>query len=286
MDLNRVLLVAAALLPAIVLCRYVYKKDKVEKEPIGLLIKLLLAGVISCFPAAAVEGIAEEAIDGAFSAVYGGMVTESGTYLYLAVTYFIGVALVEEGFKWGVLVKLTKNNREFNCIFDGMVYAIFVSLGFAAFENVLYVLDYGWATAITRGLLSVPGHMFDAVMMGYYYSRWQIFEKAAIAEKNLIRLGFAEKGGKAPFDYKKEKWLSLIVPVIFHGIYDFCCVVNAWWATVVFYGFVLFMYIYCFAKIKETAAKDLPMMERVSALLANKYPEVSDVIIENQLTEA
>lgn len=285
MGLNTVLLIAAAILPAAVLCRYVYKKDVVEKEPIEMLVKLLVVGVFSCFPAAAAEELIGGIIDGVFMLIYPSNLTTGGYYAYIAVTYFLGVALIEEGFKWLFLVKLTKKNREFNSLFDGIVYAVFISLGFAAFENILYVVEYGWINALERGVLSVPGHMFNAVMMGYYYSRWKIFERAAEAEGHFIRLGFVEGGKKALFTYKKEKWLSIIVPIFFHGTYDFCCVADALWATALFYGFVIFMYIYCFSKIKETARKDALTVDCVTGLIIEKYPEVSEVIVANELTE-
>ena len=175
MTVNTILLVIAGLVPAVVLCFYVFSKDKVEKEPLPLLLKLLLLGAISCLPAAYLETAIISVIDGIFKNL---TMTPILDRIYKAVYYFIGVALVEEGLKWLILYYVTKNNKEFNCIFDGMIYAIFVSLGFAAFENVLYVMEYGWINAVMRAILSVPGHMFFAVMMGWYYSLWHITELA------------------------------------------------------------------------------------------------------------
>mgnify|MGYP002514454572 CR=1 FL=1 len=52
-----------------------------------------------------------------------------------------------------------------------IVYSVFVSLGFACFENILYVFaNQSIAVGISRGILSVPGHACDAVFMGYYLS--------------------------------------------------------------------------------------------------------------------
>ena len=64
--------------------------------------------------------------------------------------YFVVVAISEEGFKYVLLKKRTWKSREFNCEFDGVVYAVFVSLGFALWENIFYVLSYGFATAVAR----------------------------------------------------------------------------------------------------------------------------------------
>ena len=54
-NLNEILLVCAALLPAIVLCIYTFRKDSVEKEPLGLLLCLLALGCVICYPAAEIE---------------------------------------------------------------------------------------------------------------------------------------------------------------------------------------------------------------------------------------
>ena len=57
MELNEILLVCAALFPAIVLGIYVFHKDRVEKEPIGLLLILILLGFAICYPAAELESV-------------------------------------------------------------------------------------------------------------------------------------------------------------------------------------------------------------------------------------
>lgn len=274
-DVNNMLLVIAALLPAIVLCVYVFKKDRVEKEPMGLLIKLLVAGVVICFPTAYAEGLIGDLIDNIFVSIFGSTsIPRLAYYVYLAVTYFIGVALIEEGFKWLALVWLTKKNKEFNCFFDGLIYAIFVSLGFAAFENVLYVTQYGWVNALMRSVMSVPGHMFFAVFMGYYYSRWHVVEKAAELESDCIRRGILI-GNKPPFDATEYKWYSIIVPVLFHGAYDFCCVADLWWATLGLYAILIYMYVDCFGKIKEMSRGDRENNHYAVGMLLKKYPELA-----------
>ena len=148
MELNEILLVCAALLPAIALCIYAYRKDRVEKEPVGLLLGLLVLGALSCYPAGELEGVVGGWIRDIFKS-FGreseGVLYLSGTTykIYNAVKYVFGVALIEEGMKFLILYMVTKDNKNFNCLFDGLIYAIFVSLGFAALENVFYVLLSG-----------------------------------------------------------------------------------------------------------------------------------------------
>lgn len=278
--MNTILLVFAAILPAVLLCHYVYKKDRLEKEPMWLLLLLLFSGVLSCGPAAVIEKFLGGGINGIFEWLLSLGVHWDILYMpYYAVNYFIGVALVEEGVKWIVLVFWTKGEKNFNCLFDGLIYAVFVSLGFAALENVLYVVKYGWMNALMRGLLSVPGHMFFAVMMGYYYSRWIILKGAADGEKELIDLGVVEKREYPELNYKDPRLKSLLVPILFHGTYNFCCSMNSWEFTVIFYVFVIYMYFHCFGKINEMSMQDTPTGKKMAKILLDKYPELYDKVV-------
>jgi len=83
------------------------------------------------------------------------------------------------------------------------VYAVFASLGFAAIENIGYVFGNGWGVALLRMFTAVPGHACFGVFMGFFYS------KAKYASLS---------GNKA--DYSKYNALSMICPIVIHGIYD------------------------------------------------------------------
>ncbi len=293
MGINTILLTVAAILPAVALCIYVFKKDRVEKEPMGLLLGLLGLGVVICFPAAFVESILTNIIDGIFLPfcveVDGGYVIENGFIfrIYNAMTYFLNVALVEEGFKFAVLFLVTRNNKNFNSLFDGLIYSVFVSLGFAGFENILYVTQYGWANAVMRAVMSVPAHMFFSVMMGYYYSMWHMKVKARNIENNLKAQGIISPSSSV-YSSGKDLAMCLIVPILFHGLYDYCCTINTVAATLVFYGFLLFMYIYCFRRIKKMSNMDMDDNRYASALVAMRHPEYLQLlkqIAQRQLEE-
>ena len=128
------ILIAAAVIPAIVLLRFVYKEDRLDKESPGLLLSLVIFGILSTFAAIVTEQIGE--------AILGILLPQSST-AYNVLLYFVVVALSEEGFKYLLLKKRTWYSGEFNCQFDGIVYAVFVALGFALWENISYVLMYG-----------------------------------------------------------------------------------------------------------------------------------------------
>ncbi|MBQ0028284.1 MAG: PrsW family intramembrane metalloprotease [Lachnospiraceae bacterium] len=183
-----------AVLPSIVLLIYIYRKDKKEKEPKKLLLKCFILGVLSSIPAMIMEIIIEEFIDG---------MAIPGSVLYAALDGFLVAAFSEELCKYLLLKKATWKSPFFNCHFDGIVYAVYVSLGFATLENIMYIADGGLSTAITRFFTAVPGHACDSVYMGYFYS---IAKNAYInGDKKVAR---------------QNKRLALIIPIILHGIYD------------------------------------------------------------------
>ena len=271
-------LIAAALIPAIALCIFIYIKDRAEKEPLGLLLRLFIFGALASVPIILCESILSAIIDGAFApyatVIEGEMFfsDDNAFRLHTALSNFMNVAPAEEGFKLLVLYLFTRKNKNFNSLFDGLIYAIFVSLGFAALENVLYVMSYGWSVAIMRAILSVPGHMFFAVMMGYNYTTWNIYRKAAILENTLAASGLISIRGRA-ISSKKHMIGAFIVPVLCHGFYNYCCTVGSVISMLVFFAFVIFLYIFCFIRIHKMSKADGPDLGFASAIIAKKYPE-------------
>jgi len=263
-------LLYAAVLPAIALCVYVYKKDKVDKEPPKLLALLFAIGALSTIPVIIVEMILDYIIIGIFG--------DSGV-IYHLVDNFIGVALVEEGFKFLVLYLMTRNNRHFNSLFDGLLYSVFISLGFAAFENILYVFQGGLQVALIRAVSAIPGHTCFGVLMGYFYSMWHMTELAKKKEDLYKRYGLIHPNSP-PFSSTSQKISTLAVPIIAHGFYDFCLSVENPIAIFVFAVFVIAMFIYCFVKIREMSKNDLHDSVYAGYLLIKKYPDLPRLIWE------
>ena len=127
------LLIAAAVIPAIFLMVKVYQSDRLEKESRKLLWQLVKAGVFSSLIAIVEERILSYLLDEAVS---------QSSAAYDVLLYFVVVAVSEESSKYWMLKRHTWRSPEFNCMFDGVVYAVFVSLGFALWENISYVLTY------------------------------------------------------------------------------------------------------------------------------------------------
>ena len=119
--------VLAAVLPAVFLLRYIYRKDTVEPEPPLLLIRLLFMGVIAALISIVLESLGESILNA---------LVDPGSPWYTVLLAFFVVAVVEEGTKFFFLKRRTWYDPNFNYSFDGIVYAVFVSLGFAAYENI------------------------------------------------------------------------------------------------------------------------------------------------------
>lgn len=184
-----------ALLPVFLIFRYIYKLDKVEREPINFVLKVLMWGAILSLPCIPVETLAENLI----ASIY-----DQQSIAFAIREYFFGVALVEELSKWLVLWIFVWKNPNFDWSFDGIVYAATASLGFAGLENVMYVLSYGSAVSISRAIFSIPGHTAFGIFMGYFFSRSKAASIKGDGFLSFIMMIFA-----------------LTVPTAIHGMYDF-----------------------------------------------------------------
>lgn len=181
------ILLALALAPGGAVALYIYLKDKHEREPLGLLARSFFFGVLSVFVTLLIsQGI------GYFVEIDEQSVGQQAVHAFLI------VALVEEFSKFIFVRGILYNNAHFNEPFDGIVYSVMVSMGFATFENILYVYSGGMSTAIMRMFTAVPAHATFAILMGFYL-------------------------GKAKFEHKKSYYAfhALGVATLFHGAYDY-----------------------------------------------------------------
>ncbi|MBQ9458740.1 MAG: PrsW family intramembrane metalloprotease, partial [Oscillospiraceae bacterium] len=223
----------AALLPAFLLLRYVYRHDAIEKEPAGLLASLLVCGCLAALCSGLLEGFAEFFLN-AF--------IDSSSPVYSIVLSFFIVAVIEEGTKLLFLRFRSWKHPAFNYRFDGVVYAVFVSLGFAALENVQYVVNYGLSVALPRALLAIPGHMSFAVFMGVWYGRARLAANLGdfASERRCLRRGYFHA-------------------VFLHGFYDSCAMIGSGLATLLFLAFVVILFSLSFSTLKRESAADAPI---------------------------
>ncbi len=180
-------LLILSLAPVFILLAYVYFRDKYEKEPFGLILRGFIAGALILFPAAFLE----QALMKIFPGLQG---IAKGAW-----EGFVVAGATEEAFKYAILFLLFWRNQNFNERFDGIVYAVAVSLGFAAIENIFYVFEGSYSVGLMRAVTAVPAHTLFGIMMGYYL-------------------------GLAKFIPEREAeflWKAFTIPWLFHGTYDF-----------------------------------------------------------------
>jgi RsiW-degrading membrane proteinase PrsW (M82 family) len=187
-------LLLLAFAPVLVILIYIYVKDKFEKEPIGFLIKNFLLGAV-------VSILITIVLSFTANLIY--PITNPESIVQQFVKAFFIVALVEEFSKYIIVKYYSQVNAEFNEPFDGIVYAVVISMGFAAVENVLYVFQFGISTGVLRAFTAVPAHATFGILMGYFM-------------------------GKAKFTNQRIKYnlLGLLTATLFHGAYDFFLFLN------------------------------------------------------------
>ncbi len=221
-----------ALLPVFIILRYVYVLDKNEREPLGFVLKVVIFGAIFSIPCITVEHF----MNSVLSSIY-----DTATIEFAWMENTVGVALVEEFSKWLVLMLIVWKNRNFDYRYDGIVYAVSASLGFAALENVLYILSYGTGVSIGRAIFAIPGHATFGVFMGFWLSRAKTFW----LDGKKIRM-------------KICKLFALGIPMLIHGFYDFLLSeqVSALGHQFVFFVYVLLLDFFAWRVIKHEFRTD------------------------------
>lgn len=218
------LIIILAILPVILLITYFYNKDTL-KEPKKLLQKLFFSGFLSAFLVIAVSLVGL-----IFFPTFTNV--ENASIIKMFLYSFIFISLTEEFCKWIMIYKISYNNKEFDQLYDIILYSVFVGLGFACFENFLYVLgnESGLWIAIFRGITAIPAHACFQTFMGYY----------------LTLSKFDDQKKK-----KKYLYLSLIIPILLHGTYDFLLLSGNIILVCIFLVFIITMFIITIIKIKR-----------------------------------
>ncbi len=224
-------MLAAAIAPGIALTVYFYLKDRYDSEPIRMVGKVFCVGVLLVFPILIIQR---------------GLVHAFGSDP--VVMSFLASGGIEEFFKWFVLYYLIYSHTEFDEPYDGIVYAVSVSLGFATLENVMYAWlnHFSVSALLLRALLPVSGHALFGVMMGYYLGRAKF----------------------SPDREKKFLWFALLVPFFWHGLFDYVLMHQGgiWpWLVV---PLMVFLWVRALMKVKDANAgsplRGIPSDEEVN----------------------
>ncbi|MBP1743283.1 MAG: PrsW family intrarane metalloprotease [Firmicutes bacterium] len=209
--LSEPLIIAVA--PGIALALIAYLTDWHDREPVRLLLMLFAIGFIAVIPTAIIEQTL--LVFNPFTGL-----------LSIAFIAFLVAGLTEELVKRKVVTRFALYRPEFNEKLDGIIYSVFVALGFATAENIEYVV-FAFASnpyvGIYRGVVSVPAHMLFAITMGYYIS--------------LSKFS-TEQGLKSAYLRK-----ALTVPALLHGIFDFILMSQMDIVLLAFIPFILYLWV-------------------------------------------
>lgn len=178
-----IILLTAAIAPSLALFSYFYLRDQFSQEPSKLLFQSFIYGAVLTFPILFLQYVFQE--EEVFSNILS--------------TNVLFPSIIEEFFKWLVLLIAIFRHVDFEDPYDGILYGASVSLGFATIENILFLFEYGTDVAFIRALLPVSSHALFGVVMGFYL-------------------------GKAKFsqDGEERQWLflALFIPILLHIVYN------------------------------------------------------------------
>lgn len=222
-------LIWLAILPSIIIGFIIYKADRVEKEPKRELLKAFLLGVVAVILTLIISSMAN----------ISSMNHDSNNLINVFIYSFLGISLIEETCKWICSCYLLKNNKNFNYLFDGIVYTTFVSLGFATIENILYTISGGVMTGIIRAITTVPAHAFFGITSGY-----------------LLSLAKQEKMLKNETKKHIYIFLSIFLPFLLHGFYDFCLLTKNYFFFMIYIVFVVSLYSFSIYHVKKMMKLD------------------------------
>lgn len=206
-------IISAGIAPGLAILSYFYLKDQYEMEPLSMVFRSFIFGALLVFPIMFIQYVLE---------------TEELVTTPLMRAYFSS-ALLEEFFKWFIFYFTIYSHFYFDEHYDGVVYGVSISLGFATLENILYLVANGVEYAFGRALLPVSSHALFGVLMGYYFGK-----------------------GKFSKVNDRYKWLllSLFVPVFLHGMYDFILIYYEDWEIFVT-PFMIFLWALALHKAKK-----------------------------------
>lgn len=168
------------------------------------------------------------------------------------------IAVVEELSKFIMLNIFCYRSNKFQNIYDGIVYGVMISLGFAFIENIMYLQQQGLGIALSRSIFTIPAHASFGVIMGYYLGIAKVFSLRKMGKDSL-----------------KYRYIAFFVPLVLHGIYDYICNFNVNGAYYVLIAFTIFLYILAIIKLSKTNKTNIAMYDN------NKY-QSDDITMDYQ----
>jgi len=211
-------IISAGIAPGFALLSYFYLKDEYEKEPLKEVFRIFLLGMIMVFPIMFIQ-----------------YVLEKEQVLPLDSVMAFTTGFLEEFFKWFFIYFTIYQSIEFDEHYDGIVYGVSISLGFATAENILYLFGNGIKYAIGRAILPVSSHALFGVIMGYYIGKAK----------------FMKRGEHHPLMF-----YSLVIPILLHSLYDYIMLKEKVWLMIII-PFMVFLWWLALRKVKKAKHSQL-----------------------------
>ena len=227
--LNSLLIILMVLLQVSVLMLYIYHRDNIEKEPIGLILIIFILGMLCVIFSGKIWNLIANAIP-----EIGEEVTNENKYVRFLVSYG-EIGFIEETVKYIFLNIIIYRNKNYNYEYDGIVYSTAISLGFALLEGINYGIGSNIFTTIIRGVLTTPMHVVYGVFMGYYLSK----SKKNISSRSLY-----------------YRYIGLFIPIIIHGTSDYLLSTLNQSNLLIYIIYSLVIYIMALKKINELSNLD------------------------------
>lgn len=233
-----ILLIILAILPTLLICYFIYDKDIHKEEPKKILL-LFCLGLLAAILVVPISYILEKYVP-LFRIDINKL-----DLIQLALKAFIEIALIEELCKWIMVYLAGYKSDSFTETYDIIVYTVFVAMGFATFENMLYVLENNSIqVALQRAIFSIPAHTSYAIFMSYYLCRAKLFEIKEEAFKKYINIV-----------------KSILVPITFHGIFDYCLFTNRTLFIILFFAFIIVLFLMAFERLRRLYLDNVPIKD-------------------------
>ena len=181
MSLYQQLVAALALLPSVLFLLWFLRAASHSPEPVRVVVSCYVAGCAAFGVAVVVLGVLDPVV----------------SPLPSTLRMFLGVAPVEETLKLVAILLAAGLPARWGRMTSGLIYAVAVSLGFAAVENILAAERLGVETGMLRALTAVPGHALHGALVG-------------------IQLGRSHRARSAV----SGVLLGLLLAVLAHGLYN------------------------------------------------------------------
>lgn len=222
-------LLSAAIAPGLSLLSFFYLKDRFDQEPISMIIRTFIMGALLVFPIMFIQYAFE--VEHVLQAPWSKSFLLSGT--------------LEEFFKWFIFLYVVYKHTSFDGYYDGILYGVSISLGFATVENILYLFANGIEVAVGRAFFPVSSHALFGVLMGYYFGKAKTLQDVSRKPKFLF--------------------ISLIIPILLHSAYD---MILELWSTYWIYvltPFMILLWMLALRKVKKAndyRTKVIPLESR------------------------